>query len=1698
MTNFISPPSPQTPIVPTPTPTTAPIVPTPTPSTPPPTPSTNPRKRLPIILGIIGALAVVGVITAAFVFLKTEPKGESQQATAITRLRIPAALAADAFDIQIEKNDGAAAAVDTTFKVTSKVDIKPDELFQVLSVSPAQSVKVESIGEKEFRVTPKEPLKPGTVYKLAVATVAVQDDGTERNRDFSWAVQTADIFRVLSSVPGDGIGGVPIDTGIEVTLSQTGWEDPSAFVEFDPKIEGRFETHGRSLAFVPKKPLEQGRIYTVTYKKGWKLTGSDRALEKDYVIRFETATKDTNADKIVIRLEPSGSLFENTPDKETLFPVYTWNSGTVTQPVTLTGFSLSSEQGKALLTELNKLPYWAMETRNRGDVFKNYERTKVFETKSALEIFGQYNQSMIRVPAQKAGLYLVRIMPTAANENEIVEPTWVVLQLTRIATYSIADEATTLLWAMSVDTKRPLEGVRAEVEGQSSNTDQSGIARLKTPDALISTSTEIAASIFQLTSGTDVALVPIVKTNYGWGDFGSYGFQNIRTISYIFADRPLYRIRDKASFFGLAQDRETKNSAGELTILLRKSGYMDYYTFEEKVFASVRATPDEKGFFNGEISWETLTPGYYQFVIKRGDAEISSRSIEVRDIVKPAFALEVIPSKERIFAGDVLDGQVRATLFDGTPLRGEELEVTVGGQYDSETVKVTTDESGFAQFKFKSNRQTCNLSNEYVYCNNAWIDNISVRPTQGEEANIVGSGSVSVFAARQASVTEIKTDGANATISFFLRKIDLTKTGQFDDLYGNPVSGGKISGRIIERRYERVEIPGQSTYDPIEKKVIPMVRYDMKERDLPQQIALTTDAGGHASVSIQMQDGVSYRFVAASTDEAGAQDVSIGSFAKGWYDNYFGSDENSYSLEPSTRRERGTSYFLDEEVSLDILNKGTLIQKRDAKSILFLETIRGIKNASVTDVPTYKFPYRAEYIPNVTVRAVIFDKGGFSELSSYVTFDTETRELKVDITPDKKSYAPGETVNATIKVQAKGDKPVVGARVAVSTVDASLLAAIGGEPAETPLNLLYSWVTDGIIVSRASHGAMGENAMTRGGAEMGGGGGEVIRKNFKDTANFSVVTTDGNGQATISFTAPDNITSWKLTGVALTSDLYAGVGRASVPVTKPVFVDAVIPFSSLTRDKPEIKIRAFGSALTANEPLKFSVSSPVLGLNDQQYDGVAGQSISIPIASLPEGDQTLVVRVQSAKGNDAVERHVKIYVSRFTKDEMIKTDLVPGATLPDIGSLAELTLIVTSQAQNKYLENVRTLSSPWSARAEARVAGNVARSLLKNIFSATDVPENESLLPYQQSDGGIAMLPYSSSDAELSAKVALTYPDAFDRSRLAGYLWSLADDAKVTREQAIRALSGLAALGEPVLLRLRKFSEEPDLGWREKLALARGLEAAGDREASRAWLEKLLESSESRDGMTRLVVDKEERSILEETAEAAALAVSVAHPKAAELEAYLQSNWNNETTNDLDRAAFLAHILPTLHAGNVSVGYTIGGKEESFDLKDGATKWLTLTRDEAKAFRVTSATGPAAATFIRRTPGLPATVKDVGLMREYTVGDRPITELAEGMTVNVTLYPSFSVTAQDGCYVIRDHVPSGLSPLVTLAYDPYGGVRDSYPIYVEPQELGFVSCKDELPHPIKYRVRVVSKGTYVAEPAIMQSMESPRVTALTA
>ena len=161
---------------------------------------------------------MVGVITAAFVFLKTEPKGESQQATAITRLRIPAALAADAFDIQIEKNDGAAAAVDTTFKVTSKVDIAGRTVSGFERFSGA--VSKSRIHRRKRSSASRQKNRSSQERSINWPSRRSRFKTTEQN---ATAISHGQFKPLIFSasfplVPGDGIGGVPIDTGIEVTL----------------------------------------------------------------------------------------------------------------------------------------------------------------------------------------------------------------------------------------------------------------------------------------------------------------------------------------------------------------------------------------------------------------------------------------------------------------------------------------------------------------------------------------------------------------------------------------------------------------------------------------------------------------------------------------------------------------------------------------------------------------------------------------------------------------------------------------------------------------------------------------------------------------------------------------------------------------------------------------------------------------------------------------------------------------------------------------------------------------------------------------------------------------------------------------------------------------------------------------------------------------------------------------------------------------------------------------------------------------------------------------------------------------------------------------------------------------------------------------------------------------------------------------
>ncbi len=266
-------------------------------------------------------------------------------------------------------------------------------------------------------------------------------------------------------------------------------------------------------------------------------------------------------------------------------------------------------------------------------------------------------------------------------------------------------------------------------------------------------------------------------------------------------------------------------------------------------------------------------------------------------------------------------------------------------------------------------------------------------------------------------------------------------------------------------------------------------------------------------------------------------------------------------------------------------------------------------------------------------------------------------------------------------------------------------------------------------------------------------------------------------------------------------------------------------------------------------------------------------------------------------------------------------------------------------------------------------------------------------------------------------------------------------------------------------------------------------------------LEKLLETAERRDEVTRLVVSERETDVYEATADAAGLAARLAHPEAESLMRFVETNWVKDAFPVLAKMRYLKAVLPTRANRDIVLKYTLGEGESVLTFKDGAVQTLDLTTEEAARFRVTSVDGPIAMTFVRRVVGRPASVPEVAISRRYDAG-KPLADLREGDAVEITLMPEWQSHAQDGCYVVRDHLPGGWQAVVGWGAEQAYRLSDRrsnwYPLLVEDGTVSFVSCKyaGSFDRTIRYTARVVSRGSYTAEAPVIQHEQFPAVSAV--
>ncbi|MEA2520302.1 MAG: alpha-2-macroglobulin, partial [Chloroflexota bacterium] len=179
--------------------------------------------------------------------------------------------------------EGGVVPLNAGFRLASTDGTPASRLATRLTVEPNVVFTVDpDADDRAALITPAKPLLPGNVYRFTLS-------GSAGELLDTWAFQARQPLRVVQTIPQNQTADVPVDTGIEITFDQDGVTDATSHVSITPATKGRFEQHGRTLAFVPDRPLALATIYRVTVTSGVTVASTGEATTVDTRIQFETA-----------------------------------------------------------------------------------------------------------------------------------------------------------------------------------------------------------------------------------------------------------------------------------------------------------------------------------------------------------------------------------------------------------------------------------------------------------------------------------------------------------------------------------------------------------------------------------------------------------------------------------------------------------------------------------------------------------------------------------------------------------------------------------------------------------------------------------------------------------------------------------------------------------------------------------------------------------------------------------------------------------------------------------------------------------------------------------------------------------------------------------------------------------------------------------------------------------------------------------------------------------------------------------------------------------------------------------------------------------------------------------------------------------------------------------------------------------------
>jgi len=343
--------------------------------------------------------------------------------------------------------------------------------------------------------------------------------------------------------------------------------------------------------------------------------------------------------------------------------------------------------------------------------------------------------------------------------------------------------------------------------------------------------------------------------------------------------------------------------------------------------------------------------------------------------------------------------------------------------------------------------------------------------------------------------------------------------------------------------------------------------------------------------------------------------------------------------------------------------------------ILYSEVVDLIGSSNTIEIPIV-----SEHIPNVFVSVLLIQgrvppqdsnnigdigKPSFKIGYTKLAVDPSEKRLDVEIQTNKPNYKPGEDVTLTFETknwEGNGTK----ASIMVAVVDLGVLNLIGYETPD-PFSFFYRHKLLSVQTSDLRQHIVEQQTYGEKGDDVGGGAGEEkmaafaqelneveLRGNFKFTAywNPSVLTND-EGNATVTFKLPDNLTTFRIMAVAQTVDSQFGRSEKTFKVSKQLLLQPSLPRFARVGDSFEggVVVHNYSS-----EKGQVTLNCEAKGINLVQsserkfvLNSGEGKEILFEFRVESPGQANIAFRAQMGRESDGLETEIPLMTPRPTE-----------------------------------------------------------------------------------------------------------------------------------------------------------------------------------------------------------------------------------------------------------------------------------------------------------------------------------------------------------------------------------------------------------------------------------------------------------------